>query len=90
MAAEKEKEEEKDKMDEAKIESIKRKGRRSEQLLLRVKAEDEAVVRVISHMFDLELTEVAPGIDIEKDIIAQMDFKPIINNPRTMAQNAHV
>ena len=26
----------------------------------------------------LELTEVAPGIDIERDILAQMDFKPII------------
>ena len=28
----------------------------------------------------LHLTEVAPGIDIEKDILAHMDFKPI--NPR--------
>ena len=26
----------------------------------------------------LELTEVAPGIDVERDIIAQMDFKPIV------------
>jgi propionate CoA-transferase len=26
----------------------------------------------------LELKEVAPGIDIERDILAQMDFKPII------------
>jgi propionate CoA-transferase len=26
----------------------------------------------------MELTEVAPGIDIEKDILAQMDFKPVI------------
>ena len=26
----------------------------------------------------LELLEVAPGIDIEKDILAHMDFKPII------------
>ena len=25
------------------------------------------------------LTEVAPGIDVEKDIIAQMGFKPIIS-----------
>lgn len=33
----------------------------------------------------LELTEVAPGIDIEKDILAHMDFKPIINNPKEMA-----
>jgi propionate CoA-transferase len=34
----------------------------------------------------LELTEVAPGIDIEKDILAHMDFTPIINNPKVMAE----
>jgi len=28
----------------------------------------------------LELREVAPGIDIESDILAQMDFKPIISD----------
>jgi len=33
----------------------------------------------------LELTEVAPGIDIERDILAHMDFEPIINNPKIMA-----
>lgn len=32
----------------------------------------------------LELTEVAPGIDIEHDILAHMDFEPIIQRPRTM------
>jgi len=32
----------------------------------------------------LELIEVAPGIDIEKDILAQMDFKPVINKPVPM------
>ena len=32
----------------------------------------------------LELTEVAPGIDIERQILAQMDFTPIIRNPRPM------
>ena len=26
----------------------------------------------------LELIEVAPGIDIERDILAQMEFRPII------------
>ncbi len=26
----------------------------------------------------LELTEVAPGIDVERDILAQMDFRPVI------------
>lgn len=33
----------------------------------------------------LHLTEVAPGIDIEKDILAHMEFKPIINGtPKLM------
>jgi propionate CoA-transferase len=32
----------------------------------------------------LELIEVAPGIDIDRDILAQMDFKPIINAPQPM------
>ncbi|MFT6790934.1 MAG: propionate CoA-transferase [Cellvibrionaceae bacterium] len=32
----------------------------------------------------LELLEVAPGIDIDRDILAHMDFKPIIKCPRTM------
>jgi propionate CoA-transferase len=33
----------------------------------------------------LELVEVAPGIDLERDILAQMDFKPLIpEEPRLM------
>ncbi len=32
----------------------------------------------------LELIEVAPGVDIERDIIANMDFRPIINKPMPM------
>ncbi len=32
----------------------------------------------------LELTEVAPGIDIERDILANMDFKPLVRAPRPM------
>lgn len=32
----------------------------------------------------LELIEVAPGIDIEKHILAHMDFPPIINKPIPM------
>ncbi len=32
----------------------------------------------------LELIEVAPGIDIERDILAHMDFKPLMTNPRLM------
>ena len=26
----------------------------------------------------MELTEIAPGIDLEKDILAQMEFKPLV------------
>ncbi|SAK98409.1 3-oxoadipate CoA-succinyl transferase subunit alpha [Caballeronia calidae] len=29
----------------------------------------------------LTLTEVAPGIDVERDILAQMDFRPVIKAP---------
>jgi propionate CoA-transferase len=32
----------------------------------------------------MELIEVAPGIDIDRDILAQMDFKPIVRDPKTM------
>jgi propionate CoA-transferase len=30
------------------------------------------------------LVEVAPGIDIERDILAHMEFQPIVNQPRLM------
>ncbi|HWQ60768.1 MAG TPA: acyl CoA:acetate/3-ketoacid CoA transferase [Negativicutes bacterium] len=32
----------------------------------------------------MELTEVAPGVDIQKDILDQMDFKPIMKDVKTM------
>ena len=32
----------------------------------------------------LELSEVAPGIDVERDIIAQMDFSPIVRDQLEM------
>jgi propionate CoA-transferase len=32
----------------------------------------------------MELIEVAPGIDVKKDILAQMDFLPIVKDPRRM------
>jgi len=41
-------------------------------------------------IFAGELIEVAPGIDIEKDILAHMDFEPIINNPRIMLSNLFI
>ncbi len=38
----------------------------------------------------LELIEVAPGIDIERDILPHMDFKPIINKPQPMDRRIFV
>ena len=32
----------------------------------------------------MELIEVAPGIDIETDILRHMQFKPVVDNPRPM------
>ena len=32
----------------------------------------------------LELTEVAPGVDMEKDILSKLPFEPIINDPKPM------
>ena len=32
----------------------------------------------------VELIEIAPGVDLEKDILAFMDFRPVIKNPRLM------
>ena len=32
----------------------------------------------------VELTEVAPGIDIDRDILAHMDFRPIVRAPQQM------
>jgi propionate CoA-transferase len=32
----------------------------------------------------LELVEIAPGIDIDRDILAQMEFRPLINHVATM------
>ncbi|HSW06165.1 acyl CoA:acetate/3-ketoacid CoA transferase [Aquabacterium sp.] len=42
--------------------------------------------RAVFHLREdgLELTEVAPGIDIERDVLAHMGFQPIIKNVKTM------
>lgn len=32
----------------------------------------------------LELIEIAPGIDLERDVLAHMDFKPVMKNVRPM------
>ncbi len=36
----------------------------------------------------LELIEVAPGVDLERDILAQMDFTPRVATPRPMPASA--
>ncbi|MBN2456913.1 MAG: hypothetical protein JXB29_10355 [Sedimentisphaerales bacterium] len=43
---------------------------------------ERAVFRLVKD--GIELIEVAPGIDVEEQILALMDFKPIIRNPRPM------
>jgi len=32
----------------------------------------------------IELTEIAPGVDLERDILAHMDFRPLVRSPRRM------
>jgi acyl CoA:acetate/3-ketoacid CoA transferase len=32
----------------------------------------------------MELTEVAPGVDVDRDIVACMSFRPIIGQPESM------
>lgn len=43
---------------------------------------ERAVFKLVEN--GIELLEIAPGIDIEKDILPYMKFVPIINNPKLM------
>lgn len=43
---------------------------------------ERCVFRLGDH--GLELTELAPGVELERDVLAQMDFKPLMHEPRRM------
>src|SRR5262245_16364370 len=55
-------------------------GPRTDQIVLYV------TERCVFRLGDtgIELTEVAPGIDIEKDVLAQLPFKPVVRGPKLM------
>jgi len=44
----------------------------------------ESKSRSAAHTAGLELIEIAPGIDPEKDILPHMGFQPIMRDPRSM------
>ena len=48
----------------------------------RVLADDYEVVGTVAD--GRELIEVAPGIDLDRDILALMPFKPRVDNPKLM------
>jgi propionate CoA-transferase len=46
---------------------------------------ERAVFRLVAE--GVELLEVAPGIDLETQILGQLDFQPVINEVRPMASH---
>jgi len=67
----------------ASVEQITFAGRRAATLGQKVLYITERCVFELS-VGGLRLAEVAPGIDIERDILAQMDFRPLIDTPALM------
>jgi acyl CoA:acetate/3-ketoacid CoA transferase len=46
---------------------------------------ERAVFRLVSA--GLELVEIAPGIDVERDIIPFMNFRPVVSNVAVMPES---
>jgi len=67
----------------ASVEQITFAGRRAATLGQKVLYITERCVFELS-VGGLRLAEVAPGIDIERDILAQMDFRPLVDTPALM------
>lgn len=65
------------------VEQITFAGQRAAQQGQRVLYVTERCVFELSPQ-GLRLTEVAPGVDIERDIVAHMGFRPLIEQPRLM------
>ncbi len=65
------------------VEQITFSGRTAQQGNQRIYYVTERCVFLLTQE-GVELIEIAPGIDLEKDILAQMDFKPVIRNLRLM------